>query len=169
MGDGRSRVILALLVAAAAGAGVAYDAGNDCLVLFGSQYASDEKTWIYRYKTGQWESHDLEPHPIGKKLGTYSTIPRLCYDSVNGVCLCITWDTNSGKHETWALDVGKLRWTKMNPPTERATEARNFCQTPAVFIGTLQRTPNTRTRVAGRSVSTPSASPAASSCQDSGS
>jgi hypothetical protein len=59
--------------------------------MFGSQYASDEKTWIYRYADGKWEGHDLDPHPIGKKLGTYSTIPRMAYDSVNGVCLCLTW------------------------------------------------------------------------------
>jgi hypothetical protein len=100
------------------GMGLAYDSKNDCLVLFGSQYASDEKTWLYRYSTAKWESHDLDPHPVGKKLGTYSTIPRLAYDSRNGVVLGLTWDTNSGKHETWLLDVGKLKWTKMSPPVE---------------------------------------------------
>lgn len=100
------------------GSGLAYDAGNDCLVMFGSQYASDEKTWIYRYGSGKWEGHDIDPHPPGKKLGTYSTIPRLAYDSLNGVCLCVTWDTNTNEHQTWALDVAARQWTKLNPPRE---------------------------------------------------
>jgi hypothetical protein len=109
------------------GMGLAYDAGHDCLVLFGSQYASDEKTWIYRYPSatptekggmGGWEAHELEPHPVGKKLGTYSTIPKMAYDALNGICLCLTWDTNTGQHETWAFDAGKLQWTKMSPATE---------------------------------------------------
>src|SRR5262249_20407600 len=36
----------------------------------------------------------------------------------NGVCLCLTWGTNTGKHETWAFDAAKLAWAKMNPPGE---------------------------------------------------
>ena len=60
---------------------------------------------------------DLEAY-VGKKLGTYSTIPRMAYDARNGVCLCVTWDTNTNKHETWALDVAKKQWTKMNPKAE---------------------------------------------------
>jgi fibronectin type 3 domain-containing protein len=100
------------------GMGLAYDARNDCLVMFGSQYDNDEKTWIYRYGTNRWEAHDLNPHPPGKKLGTYSTIPKMAYDSSNEVCLCVVWDTNSNEHETWAFDAAKLRWAKMGPPAE---------------------------------------------------
>ncbi len=102
------------------GMGLTYDARHDCLVLFGSQYSSDEKTWIYRYRTGKWEAHSLEPHPPGKKLGTYSTIPKMAYDPIHGICLCVTWDTNTNQHQTWALDVGKLQWTRMNPTEEAA-------------------------------------------------
>jgi hypothetical protein len=111
------------------GAGLTYDAGNDCLVLFGSQYADDEKTWLYRYETGRWEGHALDPHPPGKKNGTYATIPRLAYDSRNGICLCVTRDSNTGRHETWAFDAGKLRWTKLNPtaePTPSMSRSRNL-------------------------------------------
>ena len=111
------------------GMGFCYDAKNDCLVLFGSQYADDELTWLYRYSTGKWEAHDLTPRPIGKKLGTYSTIPKLAYDSANGLCLCITWDTNTNEHETWIFDAAKLQWTKMNPPEEpepSMSRARNL-------------------------------------------
>ncbi|HEY7426529.1 MAG TPA: hypothetical protein VH682_20005 [Gemmataceae bacterium] len=102
------------------GMGLAYDAKHDCLVMFGSQYADDEKTWIYRYQTGKWEAHALDPHPVGKKLGTYSTIPKMAYDAHNGICLCVTRDSNSGRHETWAFDAGELRWTKRNPTVEPA-------------------------------------------------
>jgi hypothetical protein len=100
------------------GMGITCDPKNDCLVVFGSQYASDEKTYLFRYRTGKWEAHDLDPHPPAKKGKTYSTIPKMAYDANNGVCLCITWDDATNKHETWALDVAKLRWTKMNPSTE---------------------------------------------------
>jgi hypothetical protein len=100
------------------GAGVACDSKNECLVVFGSQYASDEKTYLFRLRTGKWEAHALEPHPPARKQKTYSTIPRLAYDSANGMCLCLTWDDATGQHETWALDVAALRWTKMNPPAE---------------------------------------------------
>jgi fibronectin type 3 domain-containing protein len=100
------------------GMGVAYDAKNDCLVLFGSQYDNDEKTWVYRYAANKWEAHDLQPRPPGKKAGTYATIPKMAYDALNDICLCVVWDTNSGKHETWAFDAAKVQWTKMNPPAE---------------------------------------------------
>ena len=111
------------------GMGLCYDSKNDCLVMFGSQYADDERTWLYRYSTNKWEAHDLTPRPVGKKLGTYSTIPKLAFDSVNGLCLCITWDTNTNEHETWTLDVGTLQWTKMSPlaePEPSMSRSRNL-------------------------------------------
>lgn len=100
------------------GMGLCYDTKNDCLVLFGSQYDNDERTWIYRFATNRWEGHALTPHPVGKKLGTYSTIPRMAYDSLNEVCLCLTWDTKTNEHETWAFDAAKLQWDKRSPKVE---------------------------------------------------
>jgi hypothetical protein len=100
------------------GMGICVDTKNDCIVVFGSQYSSDEKTHLFRLKTGSWETHDLEPRPNAKKGKTYSTIPRLAYDSRNEVCLCLIRDDAEGKHETWALNVAKLKWTKMSPATE---------------------------------------------------
>jgi fibronectin type 3 domain-containing protein len=119
--------------------GLACDPKNECLVVFGSQYASDEKTYLYRYRTGKWEAHDLDPHPPGKKGKTYSTIPKMAYDSVNGICLCLTWDDQTGAHETWALEVSRLRWTKMNPiaePEPSMSRGRNlaFSAEHNVFI-----------------------------------
>jgi hypothetical protein len=86
--------------------------------MFGSQYASDEKTWLYRYPTNRWEGLALDPHPPGKKGRTYSTIPRMAFDSRNDVCLCVTWDDATNRHETWIFDAAKKQWTKMNPATE---------------------------------------------------
>jgi hypothetical protein len=97
------------------GCGVAYDAGHEKLVLFGGQYTDDERTWVYDFKTNAWTAHDLTPRPPGLKgRNTYATIPKMTYDSVNGVVLCVVWlDENRG-HETWALDVGTMTWTNTN-------------------------------------------------------
>jgi hypothetical protein len=102
------------------GMGLTYDPDTNGLITFGSQYASDEKTWIYRYETGAWQGHDLEPHPPGKKLGTYSTIPRMAYDTANRMVLCLTWDTKTNEHQTWTLDAAKMQWRKMDPKVEPA-------------------------------------------------
>jgi hypothetical protein len=102
------------------GMGLAYDAGHDKLVMFGSQYLPDEKTWLYDLRTGRWQSHELSPHPPAHKVTKdYCSIPRMAYDPLHGVVLCIAWLGEQG-HETWALDVGKLRWTKLSPAVEPA-------------------------------------------------
>jgi hypothetical protein len=126
------------------GMGICVDTKNDCLVVFGSQYASDEKTHFYRFNTGRWEAHDLEPRPNAKKGKTYSTIPRLAYDSHNGICLALIWDDATGKHETWALDVSKLAWKKMAPPTEpepSMSRSRNLAFSPEHNIFILDLNP----------------------------
>lgn len=100
------------------GMGITCDTKKECLVVFGSQYASDATTYLYRYRTGKWEAHTLDPHPPAQKGKTYSTIPKMAYDPLNGICLCVTWDDATGTHQTWALDVAKLNWTKLTPPAE---------------------------------------------------
>lgn len=121
------------------GMGITCDPRHECLVVFGSQYASDATTYLYRPRTGRWEAHTLDPHPPAQKQKTYSTIPKMAYDAVNGVCLCLTWDDQTGEHETWTLDVGRLRWAKMNPkrePEPSMSRARNLGFSPEhnVFI-----------------------------------
>jgi hypothetical protein len=111
------------------GMGIAWDPRNEVLVLFGSQYLSDEKTWTYRFGPNAWESHALEPHPPGKKMGTYSTIPKMAYDSANGVFLLVAWLGEKDGHETWVLDAGKLQWTRMDPktsPSPSKSRSRNL-------------------------------------------
>jgi hypothetical protein len=111
------------------GHGLCYDAKQDGLVLFGSQYGNDERTWMYRYRTNAWEALDLDPHPPGRKGKTYSTIPRMAYDSTNGVSLCLTWDDATGEHQTWALDLGAKKWARLNPskePEPSSSRSRNL-------------------------------------------
>ncbi|HZL91171.1 MAG TPA: fibronectin type III domain-containing protein [Pirellulaceae bacterium] len=102
------------------GMGLAYDAGHDKLVMFGSQYLDDPRTWIYDLKTNRWEVHELTPHPPAHKVTKdYCSIPRLVYDSASRKVLCLAWLGEEG-HETWMFDTGKLTWTKMNPVAEPA-------------------------------------------------
>lgn len=100
------------------GHGICYDAKNDALVVFGSQYGSDERVWLYRFKTGRWEAAALDPHPPARKGKTYSTIPKMAFDSRNGICLAIVWDDATGNHQTWTLDLAARSWTRMNPARE---------------------------------------------------
>ena len=111
------------------GAGFCYDSRNDCAVLFGSQYSEDAKTYIYRFSTNKWEAHDLVPRPPTRKEGPYSTIPKMAFDSTNGICLCLVWLSEKA-HETWAFDTGKLQWTKPSPsvePEPSKSRTRNLC------------------------------------------
>ncbi len=115
------------------GMGLAYDAAHDCLVMFGSQYLSDGKTWIYRFGTNAWEAHDLNPHPPAAKGETYSTIPRMAYDAINEIILCVVWLGETGGHQTWAFDAGSMRWTALNPavePDPSKSRSRNLAFSP---------------------------------------
>ncbi|MEZ0263107.1 MAG: hypothetical protein ACAI43_00145 [Phycisphaerae bacterium] len=123
------------------GSGMAYDAPLNKLVLFGGQYSSDERTWIYDVAANTWEALDLDPRPPAKKGKTYSTIPKLTYDSVNGVMLCVVWLDEERGHETWALNVGQRKWTKMSPPAEpepSKSRTRNLDFTRADNVAILE-------------------------------
>ncbi|HEY7118963.1 MAG TPA: kelch repeat-containing protein [Tepidisphaeraceae bacterium] len=101
------------------GCGLAYDAHHDKLVLFGGQYTNDEKTWVYDLRTNQWAAHDLTPHPPARKDdNTYSTIPKMTYDPVNKVLLCVVWLDERRGHETWVLDLETMTWQNTNAPTQ---------------------------------------------------
>jgi hypothetical protein len=100
------------------GMGLAYDTRHDKLVMFGSQYLVDHRTWVFDLQTNRWEALDLSPHPPAEKVTKdYCTIPRLAYDAIHGVVLCLAWLGEDG-HETWVLDLGSRQWSKMNPAAE---------------------------------------------------
>jgi hypothetical protein len=121
------------------GMGLAYDARRDVLVMFGSQYSPDERTWLYDLKANRWEGLALDPHPPAvKATKEYSTIPRMAYDAANGVVLCVVWLGDRG-HETWAFDAAARRWTKLDPaaePDPSKSRSRNLGYDPArnVFV-----------------------------------
>ena len=103
------------------GMGLAYDAPRDKLVMFGSQYLADERTWLYDLRTNRWEGLQLDPHPPANKVTTdYYTMPRLAYDPLHKIMLCLAWLGEKQGHETWSLDLGKREWTKLNPAAEAA-------------------------------------------------
>lgn len=105
--------------AARDGMGLAYDRRRDKLVMFGGQYLVDKKTWFYDLATNRWEGKLLDPHPPAHKVTKdYTSIPRLAYDSVNDVILCLAWLGEEKGHETWALDMDQQAWKKLSPATE---------------------------------------------------
>jgi hypothetical protein len=128
------------------GMGLCYDEKHDCLVIFGSQYGNDERIWLYRNKTNRWEGYSLDPSPPGRREGTYSTNPKLAYDSRNGVCLCVVRRGEksglpTGTLETWALDVGALKWKKLSPetpPDRSESRARNLAYWPEQNLFVLE-------------------------------
>jgi hypothetical protein len=121
------------------GMGLAYGSRHDKLVMFGSQYSPDEKTWLYDLRANKWEGLALDPHPPAvRATKEYSTIPRMAYDPANGVVLCVAWLGDKG-HETWSFDVGQKAWTKLNAvvePDPSKSRSRNLGYDPArnVFI-----------------------------------
>lgn len=115
------------------GMGMAYDSHHEKLVVFGSQYSQDERTWLYDLKTNSWEGLKLESHPPAiKATKEYSTIPRMAYDPVNRMVVCLVWLGDKG-HETWAFDVGNKVWKKLNParePDSSKSRSRNMGYDP---------------------------------------
>jgi fibronectin type 3 domain-containing protein len=92
---------------------------HDKLVMFGSQYLVDHGTWIFDLQSSRWEALDLTPHPPAEKVTKdYCTIPRLAYDSLHGVVLCLAWLGEEKGHETWVLDLARRKWMKLNPTAE---------------------------------------------------
>jgi hypothetical protein len=101
------------------GGNLAYDAAHKVHVLFGSQFTDDPHTWAYDLRANRWR--DLKP---ATQPPTDRNDAVLAYDSVNQVVLAVVKITEgkdeNARHrlETWALDVGRNAWTKMDPPHE---------------------------------------------------
>jgi len=91
--------------------GFTYDAANRLFVLFGSQFQEDERTWVYDLRRNSWRVLDVADHPPGKR-----TSPVLAADTRNGIVLCsVQRDGEKDKTlETWALDVAKSKWTRLD-------------------------------------------------------
>src|SRR5262245_12815440 len=134
------------------GMGLAYDSQHDRLVMFGSQYLEDERTWLYDLRANRWEALTLDAHPTAKKVTKdYSSIPRMAHDPGNGIVLCLVWLGEKG-HETWVFEIGPKRWTKMNPtaePDPSMSRSRNLAFDPQrnVFILETSRAKTNRPEI----------------------
>lgn len=109
------------------------------LLLFGSQYLSDARTWIFDLDERTWSSHDLDPHPPAAKGKTYSTIPRMAYDPHRDAVLCLAWLGEARGHETWSFNAASRRWSNpdsLREPDPSKSRSRNlsFSRTHDVFV-----------------------------------
>lgn len=86
--------------------GFAYDAVHGVYVLFGSQFASDPRTWVYDLRANRWRVLEVKEHPPADK-----SCPVLAADTRNGIVLCNVLGASG--LETWALDVSKPAWTRL--------------------------------------------------------
>jgi hypothetical protein len=75
-------------------------------VLFGSQFQSDPRTWVYDLRKNTWRVLEVKEHPPADK-----SCPVLAADTRNGIVLCSVQGANG--LETWALDVTKPAWTRL--------------------------------------------------------
>jgi len=91
--------------------GFTYDAVNRLFVLFGSQFQSDPRTWVYDLRKNQWRVLEVKEHPPADK-----SCPVLAADTRSGIVLCSVQGANG--LETWALDVTKPAWTRLKLPRE---------------------------------------------------
>jgi hypothetical protein len=123
------------------GHGIAYSAKNDVLIVFGSQYLTDETTYVYRYATNEWEALDLEPRPPGVNTGTYATIPKMACNPDGDDCLLVSWDPDTQAHQTWVLDTAAMAWTARSPaasPEPSLSRSRNLDYSPELNLFLLE-------------------------------
>jgi hypothetical protein len=101
------------------GGNLAYDAAHKVHILFGSQFTDDPHTWAYDLRANRWR--DLRPE---RQPPTDRNDAVLAYDSLNRVIVAVIKVTegkgDDARHrlETWAFDVGRKTWTRMDPPRE---------------------------------------------------
>ena len=104
------------------GAGLAFNAASDALILFGSQWGKpDSRTWSYDPKRQRWTAHQLQPTPpfgVGNPNHGVASIPRIACDDIGHSCLAVTWQDSpdggrGGRHETWRLDTRQWKWQRV--------------------------------------------------------
>jgi len=128
--------------ASRSGGNLAYDARAGLHVLFGSQFSDDPHTWAFDLAKNQWR--DLKPPtmPLTKENDAV-----LAYDTANGIIVAVIKVTEGkeekAKHrlETWAYELAKNTWTKLNPPQEpdpSGSRARNLVYAPELGLFLLE-------------------------------
>jgi hypothetical protein len=101
------------------GGNMAYDSAHKVHILFGAQFIDDPFSWAYDLPTNRWTALNTKGRPPTDRNDAVLT-----YDPHNKVVLAVV-KVAEGKGEkakvhleTWALDVGKRTWARMNPPRE---------------------------------------------------
>ena len=97
--------------------GFTYDAVHRVFVLFGSQFDTDDRTWLYDLRTNAWRVLEIpgERPPAREKESS----PILAADTRSGIVLCSIRNRREGDRlETWALDVTKAAWTRLKVARE---------------------------------------------------
>jgi len=97
--------------------GFTYDAVHKVFVLFGSQFGTDDRTWLYDLRTNAWRVLEVkgERPPARDKESS----PVLAADTRSGIVLCNIRNRREGDRlETWALDVPKAEWTRLRVARE---------------------------------------------------
>lgn len=93
--------------------GFTYDAVHGLYVRFGAQFDDDERTWVYDLPANTWRLLDVKDPPANREK---EASPVLAADTRNGIVLCSI--RRGTKHETWALDVAKPEWRRLDLPAE---------------------------------------------------
>ena len=116
------------------GGNLAYDSLRQLHILFGAQFSNDPHTWAYSLRSNTWIDLKTPTLPPTDKNDAV-----LAFDPGSGHVLAVvrvsegTGENAKSHLETWALDVGKNAWRKMNPTPEPPTSgsrARNLIFAP---------------------------------------
>jgi hypothetical protein len=87
--------------------GFTYDAVNRVFVLFGSQFGTDPRTWLFDVAKNEWRVLETATHPPADKSS-----PILAADTRHGIALASVKGADG--LETWALDVAKAQWRRLD-------------------------------------------------------
>jgi hypothetical protein len=129
--------------------GFAFDQVHGVFVLFGSQFGSDSRTWIYDLRRNEWRVLEVAGgvHPPADK-----TSPVLAADTRAGVVLAVIdvderregekdggdGDGDDGArkrhNETWVLDVAKPAWRRLELAGGREPDASGPRNRNLVFL-----------------------------------
>lgn len=137
-------------------AGLSYDPVYHKILMFGSQYRSDETTYIYDIATNTWTSYAISPCPPSTVAAgkTYASLPQIRYDSIHNKHIATVWaegdtgDSRFGSITTWEFDMATLEWTEAATTEPNGTYAlvrsRNMSFSPAdnMFIFESQHWPS---------------------------
>lgn len=103
-------------------AGLSYDETRNKILMFGSQYLSDENTYIYDVATNTWTSHNIYPRPDSTSgsytYDRYASVPNIGYDPIHDKHLAVIFkgytaeqgDLDIGLLSTWVFDMGTMTW-----------------------------------------------------------